>query len=52
MKDIAEQIEYKIHKGQTDRAYDLVKSILFKNKTKISIIRNKDGKLLINEEEM
>lgn len=44
MKDIAEQIENMIHKGKTDRAYDLIKSILFKNKTKSSIIRNKDGK--------
>lgn len=52
MKDTAEQIEYMINKGQTDRAYDLVKSILFKNRTKSSIIRNRDGKLLTDDVEI
>jgi len=52
MEDIAEQIEYKINKGQTDRANDLVKSILFKNRTKSSIIRNMNGKLLTDDEEI
>jgi hypothetical protein len=37
---------------QTDKAYDLVKSVLFKNRTKSSVIRNKDRKLLINEKKI
>lgn len=48
MQDIAKQIEDKIHKGQVDIAYDLIKLILFQKKTKGGIIRNKEGELLIN----
>lgn len=35
IKDIAKKIEDKIHKGQVDRAYELVKSIFFQNREKV-----------------
>lgn len=47
MKGVAEEIEYKIRKSKIDRAHDMVKLILFQNRTTNSVINYKIGELLI-----
>lgn len=49
MKEISKYIEDKISKGKMDRVkYDIVKLTSFQNRTKISIVKNKKGELLVD----
>lgn len=48
MKDVIEEIKNKILKGKMDRAYDIIKSILFQNRTKSNVVINKRDELLID----
>jgi hypothetical protein len=49
MKEMSEDIEQDIESGKTDKAYAKIRALQYKPRTKSNIVKDKEGKILLDE---